>query len=277
MANLPSQFGESIPIMVARLMPFTITACGLSDIGLVRQNNEDVWAEVPHLHFFLLADGMGGHQAGEIAAKETVKILSKVIDKKLKTSNQPLSVLEMEELLRKAIRHVNTLIFKMGRENLELRGMGTTLCTLFFHQEGVIFAHVGDSRIYRCRQGVMEQVTKDHSLLCELVDQGQINEQQASEFLYKNIITKAIGTEPKVEPSLGVAEVQAGDLFLMCSDGLSDLVSLEEIEAEICSKSSLQKKAKRLIALANEKGGRDNITVVLVKVEGKNDEKDLSR
>lgn len=154
--------------------------------------------------------------------------------------------------------------------------MGTTLCCLFFHEEGLIFAHVGDSRIYRLRDEQLEQLTKDHSLLRDLVDQGQLNDSQATEFLYKNIITKAIGTEPKVDPTVTSSNIQIGDIYLMCTDGLSDLLTAKEI-AEILKESiSKEAAAETLIKRANAEGGRDNITVVIVKIIGLNGAKDLS-
>lgn len=261
----------------ARLMPFKLSSCGLSDIGLVRQNNEDVWVQLPEDGFFLLADGMGGHQAGEVAAREAANVLCQIVQKKITPIREASSLVELKDLLGKAIRHVNMLIFKMSRTKQELRGMGTTLCCLLFHEQGLIYAHVGDSRIYRLRGHQLEQLTKDHSLLRELVDQGELDEKQALDFLYKNIITKAIGTEPRVEPSVETIEVREDDVFFMCSDGLSDLLGLDEIEDLLLHSPSLHEAAARLVACANEKGGRDNITVVLAKVDSVNASKDLSR
>jgi len=264
--------------MVSRLMPYRVLTYGLSDIGLVRQNNEDVWAQVPELGFFILADGMGGHQAGEVAAREAVNYFCTIIKKTLSETKAEESTLEvLKDLVRRAIVHVNAHVFKMGRADLELRGMGTTLCSLLFHQTGLVFAHVGDSRIYRFRKDELLQLTKDHSLLRDLVDQGQINEFQADDFLYKNIITKAIGTEPRVDPTVETCEVQPNDLYLMCSDGLSDLLTSEEIEDIIATAPSLREASEALIASANEKGGRDNITVVISKIEGIDEPKDISR
>jgi len=263
--------------MVVYLMPYKVVACGLSDIGLVRQNNEDVWAQLPDIGFYVLADGMGGHQAGEVAAREAVNALCRVLSKKLGPAKEEAALSEIKELLRRAIVHVNGLVYKMGRARQDLRGMGTTLCCLLFHSKGLIFAHVGDSRIYRFRGKKLEQLTKDHSLLRELVDQGQIDEQQATDFLYKNIITKAIGTEPKVDPSVDSREMRNNDVYLMCSDGLSDLLTCREIETTLQHSPTLCDAAENLVALANEKGGRDNITVVIVKVEGLHERKDLSR
>lgn len=259
-----------------RLKPYRLQSCGLSDIGLVRQNNEDIWAQLPEDSFFLLADGMGGHQAGEVAARETSSVLCKIVQKKITPIIDTLSLPEIKDLLDRAIRHVNVLVFKMSRTQSNLKGMGTTLCCLLFRGEHLIFAHVGDSRIYRFRNRKLKQLTKDHSLLMELVDQGQLDERQATEFIYKNIITKAIGTEPKVDPAIDIAEIEEDDLYLMCSDGLSDLVSLKEMEEVLIASATIQQATKRLVAWANEKGGRDNITVVIAKVKGNNDASNIS-
>lgn len=258
--------GDTLPSMAALKMPYKISAVGLSDIGLVRQNNEDVWAELPDIGFFVLADGMGGHQAGEVAAREAVKTLSRSIKKKVSSAQRP-SLSDFSSLLYRAIVNVNRHVHKMGCSKSEWRGMGTTLCCLLFHSQGVVFAHVGDSRIYRLRGKRFEQMTKDHSLLSELVEQGQIEEDEASAFLYKNIITKAIGTEPNVDPEVETKKIRSGDLFLICSDGLSDLLTSEEISAVLDKAPSLKKAAETLIMRANDRGGRDNITVVIIKVE----------
>lgn len=253
--------------MVIRLMPYKISAFGRSDIGLVRQNNEDVWGQVPELHFYALADGMGGHQAGEIAARLAVSSLSQAIKKRLSTSKEKPSFDKVIELLRRAIIQINAHIHKISVSDKELAGMGTTLCCGLFFEKKLIFAHVGDSRLYRFRNQKLEQLTKDHSLLRELIEQGRLNQQQANDFLYKNIITKAIGTEPKVEPAVEAVELEPEDLYLMCTDGLSDLLSLEEMQELLCRSRNLQATGELLIEAANAKGGKDNITVVLARVE----------
>lgn len=257
--------------MAAPPMPYIINAAGLSDIGLVRQNNEDVWAEVPEIGLYVLADGMGGHQAGEVAARETVTAICQVLKRKIARSRR-YTLHELQALLKKAIMYVNAQVFKLGRSQEDLRGMGTTLCCLLFHSDGVAFGHVGDSRIYRLRKGKLDQLTRDHSLLRELVDQGQLNDRQVTDFLYKNIITKAIGTEPKVDPTVTAASVEEGDLYLMCSDGLSDLLVTDEIADILENSPTLEKAAESLVSTANELGGRDNITVVVIKIQGKNGE-----
>jgi len=251
-------------------------AFGLSDVGLVRQNNEDAWGAVPEIGFFAIADGMGGHQAGEVAARECITSLCKIV-KKIRSKKKKLSLTETRSSLHKAIEQVNDIIYKLGHANPELKGMGTTLCCMQFHEQGVVFAHIGDSRIYRYFDGKLIQLTTDHSLMRELIDLGQLSEGQAPEFLYKNIITKAMGTEPHIEPSILVSEVTDHDTFLMCTDGLSDLLTPAEIESILSQDLPVVEAAKILVKTAKAKGGFDNITVVLIRLKEINDAQDLSR
>lgn len=258
-------------------MAFKIVACGLSDIGLVRNNNEDVWGELLEHNFFVLADGMGGHQAGEIAAREAVNTLCAIFKKKLDKPKHSKSLADLRHTMETAIQTVNENIYRLSRTSSELKGMGTTLCTLHITDDGVVYANVGDSRIYRLRDKNLDQLTQDHSLLRELVDMGQISEQSSTDFLYKNILTKAIGTEPSVDPYVGQADIAIGDVFLICSDGLTDLLQKDDIEQILNKKQTILKTAKELISLAKTRGGHDNITVVLVKIEKQHASKDLSR
>lgn len=244
-------------------MPYTVTVYGISDIGLTRSNNEDSWKLLPNKQFFVLADGMGGHQAGEIASQEAVDLLCSYYSEESEFGKKDL--ISVKLLLSKIIYQVNSFIYNLGKKHTELRGMGTTLCCCLLHPEGLIYAHVGDSRIYRFRDNHLEQLTKDHSLLRELIDLGQLNDQQAKEFSYKNIITKAIGTQPSVEASVNNTSLLNGDLILMCTDGLTDLLSFAELESLINETPPL-KIGERLISRAKEKGGYDNITIVLVKI-----------
>lgn len=263
--------------MASRLIPFKVSSFGLSDVGLVRKNNEDVWAELQDpQYFYVLADGMGGHQAGEIASRKTVDALCDLVGKQLNGS-VPVTLAEAFQIIHDAICSVNETVFKMAESQSALRGMGTTLCCLHVHPDGVIFAHVGDSRIYRYRSGAMVQLTQDHSLLRELIDLGQMNEHQAMDFLYKNIITKAIGTERHVEPSIHIADLVKDDRYLICSDGLSDLLSIKEMEIVLRKHSVSLDAVNKLVELAKEKGGLDNITAVLVNIqEVSENETDLS-
>lgn len=258
-----------------RLMHLKVSSSGQSDVGLVRPNNEDVWAILEEENFFILADGMGGHKAGEIAAKETVQLICQEMKNFL--SKEEVTLKRCEEFFAQAIYQANAAVFKMGKTNPELKGMGTTLCCLLLQKEGAVVAHVGDSRIYRCRKGKLSQVTKDHSLLVDLLELGQISPRSATDFLYKNIITKAVGTEPAVEPAIQTVDIQGGDLFLLCSDGLSDMLSLTEIETLINQNPKVDFCVKALIDAVVQKGAHDNVTIVLVKVMETHETADLSR
>lgn len=248
--------------MALQLMSYKVFISGVSDIGLVRRNNEDAWKMQQEEQFYILADGMGGHQAGEVASHESIEILSALFKDKFDPTRK---LPETEQLLFELIQEVNTSIYRLASENVKFKGMGTTLCCLHLHPEGLIYAHVGDSRIYRLRKDNFEQLTTDHSLLRELIELGQLNEQQAGSFLYKNIITRAIGTEPGVYPTVKHDTIEVGDIFLMCTDGLSDMLPLAEIES-IISQSPLEQTIPNLIDQAKKKGGYDNITAILVKV-----------
>lgn len=249
---------------------FKINSFGLSDVGIIREKNEDVWGRIVGKNFFVLADGMGGHRAGEVAARETVNALCKKIKKYIDSEHQP-STENFAEALKKAIKEVNQKIFQLGSQSEELRGMGTTLCSLYFNQNQVIFSHVGDSRIYRIRGEEILQLTKDHSLFAELIDSGKVEKDQSGNFFYKNIITKAIGTDVNVEPEVHIDTIEHDDFYLVCSDGLTDLLSDEEIGMIIITSASLRNAAERLIAKAKMEGGHDNITVIVLHAEERND------
>lgn len=263
--------------MVLKTMSYTLTVYGLSDIGLVRQRNEDVWAELPKEKIYVLADGMGGHPAGDVASTETVSYFCELMRKLLSEQNtNEVGLQEMGFAIKSGIEFVNQMIYEMGKKDENLRGMGTTLCCLHFHPKGLIYAHVGDSRIYRLRKGEFVQLTKDHSLLRELVDLGHLSEREAKDYLYKNIITKAVGTEPFVTPSVNSTEITAKDIYLMCTDGLSDLLSRDEIKEVLDHNDDIKCMAEALIQRAKDRGGPDNITVVLIEVK-EDGKKDLPR
>jgi protein phosphatase len=259
-------------------MTFKIKSTCLSDIGLVRQNNEDVCAELPDCRFYVIADGMGGHQAGEVASKTAVDAFLKIVKKGKESRLYEGPLADTFNFLKAAIEEVNRIVYEKGKTALELKGMGTTLCFLFFHDQGLIYGHVGDSRIYRLRNHKLEQLTKDHSLIRELVEHGQLSERQVGDYyIYKNIITKAVGTEPKVEPTIKIAEVQPHDLFFMCTDGLSDLLTAQEIESVLNFHSSLPHAAETLIQAAKDRGAHDNVSVLIAKASGEHERKNLSR
>ena len=230
---------------------------GLSDIGLTRQNNEDVWVAFPEHGLFALADGMGGHKAGEIAAKEAIDQLCQLM-KRHKNTNDPAA-------LRAAIEFANLRVYEKSCKSDAFRGMGTTLCCLQCTKDSVIYAHVGDSRIYRYRNNKLEQLTNDHSLLAQWISEGDKNKP----IPYKNIITRSIGTPKRANPEINITPHLPGDLFILCSDGLSDVLSLSDIEIIVERSESLDLMTTRLIEKAKIKGSSDNITVLIVQFDGK--------
>ncbi len=233
---------------------------GLSDIGLSRPNNEDVWAAIPEKSFFALADGMGGHQAGEVAAKEAIEALCTAIQA---SSSDPLLT------LRLAIEKANQKVYEKGKKSHILNGMGTTLCCLYWMETVVIYAHVGDSRIYRFRKNKLEQLTQDHSLFAKWLSQGQ-SKTCETPYPYKNVITRAIGTSKQVTPEIALASYEPGDLFILCSDGLTDSLPFKDMEKILERSDSLDTAAARLIEKAKIKGSNDNITVLLIQHVPKN-------
>jgi PPM family protein phosphatase len=247
-----------------KTLSYTVSAYGLSDKGLVRQNNEDYWGSVPESNLFLLADGMGGHQAGEVAARETVTFLCSELRTLAEESDK--QTLERVGLtLKKAIQQVNRFIYEMSLSHDLLKGMGTTLCLLYIHGSRALFSHIGDSRIYRLRQSTLQQLTQDHSLAREMRDLGDEFGDQKSP-IFKNIITKAVGTEQNIDSSIHVQLIESKDTYLLCSDGLSDCLSKQEIEDQLNQPLAVEERVRALIHAAKEKGGHDNITVVLVEV-----------
>lgn len=255
--------------MVSRLMSSVVRMCGLSNTGLVRQNNEDYWAKVEDELFFVLADGMGGHQAGEVASQEAVKGICELYVQAIEAHGYDReNEISLIESLRFAIEQANARVYELGQACDAYRGMGTTLCCLHILGDRVIFGHVGDSRIYRYRNKILERLTRDHSLLVEMVESGHLDDLEEETFLYKNILTRALGTGSNVEPTVDIDEVQPGDLFLMATDGLTDMLADEEIEAIIrrMKVRGTEELATALVNAANGQGGHDNITVIVVEV-----------
>ena len=235
---------------------------GLSDIGTSRPNNEDVWIAIPHMGFFALADGMGGPQAGEIAAKEAINSLCDSVSK-IKSYNCMELIIE----LRHAIEKANQLIYHMGKGSQLLSGMGTTLCCLIWTENAIVYAHVGDSRIYRLRNKKLELLTQDHSLFAKWLATGKLAEECETPYPYKNVITRAVGTSNKAKPEIAVTIHETKDLYLLCTDGLSDVLSTQEIEQIINHSSDLEASCKNLIERAKIKGSCDNITLLMIQNE----------
>src|SRR5450830_821460 len=230
----------------------------LTDVGQRRDHNEDTIASDIELGLVVLADGMGGYKAGEVASE----IATLTIVAELKESMQTL-----EPGLVDAVSKSNESIFSVSESQPQCAGMGTTLVVGLFTNNKLIAGHIGDSRMYRFRQGELVQITQDHSLLQEQLNSGLITPEQAKFSNNKNLVTRALGIDPEVELELHEHDVLPDDIYLLCSDGLSDLVPDEEISETLGTLSAnLELAANQLIQMANDNGGKDNISVILVKV-----------
>ncbi|WP_245995109.1 Stp1/IreP family PP2C-type Ser/Thr phosphatase [Inmirania thermothiophila] len=248
----------------------SIAFAGVSDAGRVRAHNEDSIGIDEGLGIALLADGMGGHNAGEVASALAVEVVMRELRRRLphpEGGGDWAGFAPATRVLAEAVHKANAAIHEAAAARPQCRGMGTTLVGLLFHDDRASIAHVGDSRVYRLRAGVLEQLTTDHTLVQELVARGFYTPEEAATALNRNVITRALGTEPQVAVDLQEEAVRPGDLFLLCSDGLSDMMDDGEIAAELArADSPLEARARRLVALANAHGGRDNISVILAEV-----------
>jgi PPM family protein phosphatase len=239
-------------------MVINVTIYAKSDVGLVRKKNEDSWNYLTDPYFYVLADGMGGHQAGEVASQTAVSDMCELV--KREWHSQEYSLPQVRDFLKDIVQRVNLKVYQLSLSENQYYGMGTTLCALLLHPKGAVYAHVGDSRIYRFRDNQIEQLTEDHSWIKELKT-GYQNSLSA----YKHVLSRAIGIDSKVEPTVSISPLFEDDLFLICSDGLTDRLANEDL-LEVLRETPLDQVAGRLIDLANLKGGQDNITVMLVKV-----------
>lgn len=226
-----------------------VESYGISDIGLSRANNEDVFAELPDCQFYVLADGMGGHRAGEVASKEAVLQLCDAIDILFSEEKKPTPE-ETISGLKSGIAESNHWVYTLSRNHPELSGMGTTLCCFILLDNLLIYAHVGDSRIYRLRKK-LERLTDDHSF--------------RNPHTFKSVLSKAIGTTPSVEPDVATANVQDGDYYFLCSDGLTDYVSDMNIEKILQKAPNIKEACLELVEAAKTAGGNDNITILMVR------------
>jgi protein phosphatase len=244
---------------------------GRTDTGKVREQNEDSIGEEIELGAIVLADGMGGYHGGEVASAIAVNTILNHLHEHLpgiKTAQIDKQTGYCRETLicQAAIEQANATIVKAAQSQPQYRGMGTTIVLGIFFDNKLSVTHVGDSRMYRFREECLEQITADHTLLQELVDRGFYTEEEAHESLNKNLVTRALGVESDVVVDMHETSVQAGDIYLLCSDGLTDMVTDQEILATIRTfTNSLQDVADNLVALANEHGGRDNVSVVLAR------------
>ena len=233
-----------------------------TDVGQIRQRNEDACLCCMEQAWAVLADGMGGYQGGDVASSMTVACFKESLDQQRVTS-----VAEALSGLRKATISANERVFSMSRANRDLRGMGSTVVAVRFFDGMLAVSHVGDSRLYRYRPDQLVQLTRDHSLLQEQVDGGMMSADAARHAPGRSLLTRALGVEPAVVPDVALHETQTGDIYLLCSDGLTDMLHDDDI-ALVCEtlSANLALAADHLIQLANDRGGRDNITVILIKI-----------
>lgn len=248
---------------------FNIEFCGQSDTGRVRSHNEDSIEIDPGSGLAVLADGMGGYNAGEVASKLAVRSIGFLVRQRLarldpSTPLDPATPAPACILLQQAVQLANQRILKTAGTRAEYRGMGTTLIAALFVTDRVYVAHVGDSRLYRFRGDRLERLTIDHSLQEELIARGMFSADEVKRLGKSNVVTRALGVETNVDVTLGQHDVQADDLFLLCSDGLHDSLSEADILANLRRfMPELPRLARALIQAANARGGKDNISVIL--------------
>jgi len=247
-----------------------IASC--TDPGMVRSHNEDSVASDPANGLAVLADGMGGYNAGEVASGMATTVITTELQQLL-AKVQPYAIDEetktrvASRLVREQVLKANTSIYQAAQSQPQYAGMGTTLVVCLFYDNRVLVAHLGDSRLYRLRDGKLSQVTRDHSLLQEQIDSGLITVEQAKNAQHKNLVTKALGIDASVDPEMHEYETRVGDVYLLCSDGLCDMVEDEDIGMTLQALGgNLKLAAQQLVQMANDNGGKDNVSVILVRV-----------
>ncbi len=235
----------------------------LSHVGLVRKNNEDNCCVCDDLQLLAVADGMGGHKAGEVASKLALDAMAEYLRK-----NSAVLEDDPAEALRMAFRYANTTVYEYAQKDREnFRGMGTTVTAALIRGDKIYIAHVGDSRAYLVRGSAIKLMTSDHSLVNELLMSGSLTEEEAENHPQRNVLTRAIGTAASVDVDIVWENLIKGDIILLCTDGLSNLVNLEEIGKMAGEGETLGERARHFIDMALDRGGDDNITVVLYQAE----------
>jgi serine/threonine protein phosphatase PrpC len=251
-----------------------IVSGGVSDVGRVRTNNEDSYQILSSLNLFVLSDGMGGEAHGEIASALAVETIVKYCtDPKddsaatLMGSGDEVRWSEKAKQLQNAVRKANFNVFESARKNPAQRGMGATVTTAWVNEGKLSVAHVGDSRAYLLRTGNLQQLTSDHSLVAEQVRRGIITPQQAEESEMQSVLLRALGAHEDVEVDVDEVGIYSGDVLLLCSDGLTRMVTEPEIAGTLQAEMNPSTAAQKLVDLANENGGQDNITVIVVRFQ----------
>jgi PPM family protein phosphatase len=240
-----------------------------TDPGLIRDNNEDSVVVDDENQLVVLADGMGGYNAGEVASAMATSFVKAELGRWLLEGGSEASSRELKRAMEICIDNANRSIFNAANANPSYAGMGTTLVMAVFAGSRAMIGHVGDSRCYRLRGTTLQQLTRDHSLLQEQIDAGLISEEQAKYATHKNLVTRALGVEDTVLLEVNEFRLEDGDIYLFCSDGLSDMVADERLAAILQPEGTLGDKSASLVDAANDGGGRDNISVILAHARAK--------
>jgi serine/threonine protein phosphatase PrpC len=265
-----------------RRLPFVRRGYGRSDVGRRRTVNEDAFVVDDVLGLYVVADGMGGHSAGEVASQQAIELLHNMVTREREAlmevehvpgvpeppggSRRPIEMRRAERILESAVQHATYMVFGMAENEPERRGMGTTLSALFLRGDFAFTAQVGDSRVYLVRQGQATQITEDHTLLAWQLKRGLITDEEAQSSKQKNVITRAVGSREYVQVDVNCVAVEPGDAFLLCSDGVHGYCDAAEI-AQVMQLGP-QAATQKLTEIANARGGRDNITAVAVELIG---------
>ena len=238
----------------------------MSDKGIIREQNEDFWNIVldnkGNPIAFIIADGMGGHMAGDVASRMAVEIISQEIYRGFEAINSSTTI----GFLEKAVNLANDEIYKYALLNLNGTGIGTTLTLGLIHSGKITIAHIGDSRFYLIRGGTIQSMTRDHSFVGELVEKGVLDQEEARNHPLRNQITRALGYEKNIEIDFYNIDVKKGDMYLFCTDGLTVKVSSDELLTMLEQEKDLNVILKNMVELANQRGGDDNITAIIVKI-----------
>jgi PPM family protein phosphatase len=249
-------------------MPFTLDYALKTHAGQVRPLNEDAVGADPDSGLFILADGLGGYNAGEIASTMAVSTLLAELPADLEAARAGGSPFDPEKVLRERLIAMNSTIFRAALNSSAFEGMATTIVVAWLLGDRLWVAHTGDSRLYRVRNGQLEQLTRDHSFSQELLDAGMVTEEEARLLPAKNLVTRALGASAEVDPEVRDYPLKSGDVLMMCSDGLTEMINFAEIGQKLVScKADVQESARQLVDMANEAGGRDNVSVVVVGVQ----------
>ncbi len=254
--------------MPAPASSMTLEFFSATDTGRARNNNEDSVAVDEPTELVVLADGMGGYNAGEVASGMATSFIKTELGRWLSEASENATDTDVRRAMDICVDNANRAIFNAANSNPQYAGMGTTLVVGVFRESRLLMGHVGDSRAYRLRASRLTQITHDHSLLQEQIDSGLITPEQAAFSANKNLVTRAVGVEDTVLLETHLHDVMPGDTYLLCSDGLSDMLDDESIAQLLLSHESLGEAAGALIDAANEAGGKDNISVVLARVRG---------